>query len=121
MARDEAFCFYYQENLDLLESLGWELIPFSPLKDHHLPCSGLTAILLGGGYPELYAKELSELIPLFDLWLTPSIYPATAEEIRHKFVFIKELLDKMGLPLIDDEIMENVEKTLSNMGEIKSE
>lgn len=60
VARDEAFCFYYQENLDLLESLGWELIPFSPLKDHHLPCSGLTAILLGGGYPELYAKELSE-------------------------------------------------------------
>ncbi len=60
VARDEAFCFYYQENLDLLESLGWELIPFSPLKDHHLPGPGLTAILLGGGYPELYAKELSE-------------------------------------------------------------
>ena len=68
-----------------------------------------------------YAKELSELIPLFDLWLTPSIYPATAEEIHHKFVFIKELLDKMGLPLIDDEIMETVEKTLSDMGEIRSE
>ena len=68
-----------------------------------------------------YAKELSELIPLFDLWLTPSIYPATTEEIHHKFIFIKELLDKMGLPLIDDEIMEDVEKTLSNMGEIKSE
>ena len=64
-----------------------------------------------------YAKELSELIPLFDLWLTPSIYPATAEEIHHKFVFIKELLDKMGLPLIDDEIMEDVKKTLSKMGE----
>jgi AcrR family transcriptional regulator len=68
-----------------------------------------------------YAKELSELIPLFDLWMTPSIYPATTEEIHHKFIFIKELLDKMGLPLIDDEIMEDVEKTLSNMGEIKSE
>lgn len=60
VAKDEAFCFYYQENLDLLESLGWELIPFSPLHDRCLPCPGITAILLGGGYPELYAKELSE-------------------------------------------------------------
>ncbi len=64
-----------------------------------------------------YAKELSELIPLFDLWLTPSIYPATSEEIYHKFVFIKEIFDKMGLPLIDDEIMEDVKKTLVSMGE----
>lgn len=64
-----------------------------------------------------YAKELSELIPLFDLWLTPSIYPATLEEIYHKFIFIKELFDKMGLPLIDDEIMEDIKKTLISMGE----
>ena len=63
-----------------------------------------------------YARELSELIPLFDLWMTPSIYPATPEEIYHKFVFIKELFDKMGLPLIDDEIMEDVKKTLVSMG-----
>lgn len=63
-----------------------------------------------------YAKELSELLPLFDLWLIPSIYPATTEEIHHKFIFIKELLDKMGLPLFDDEIMEELKKTLSNMG-----
>ena len=60
VAKDEAFCFYYEENLDLLKSLGWELIPFSPLRDRQLPCPGITAILLGGGYPELYAKELSE-------------------------------------------------------------
>ena len=57
---DEAFCFYYQENLELLERNGWELVPFSPLKDHRLPCSGISAVLLGGGYPEVYAKELSE-------------------------------------------------------------
>ena len=67
-----------------------------------------------------YAKELSELIPLFDLWLTPSVYPATSEEMYHKFTFIKELLDKMGLPLIDDEIMETVKKTLSHMDENQS-
>jgi len=68
-----------------------------------------------------YAKELSELIPLLDLWLTPSVYPATSEEIYHKFIFIKELLSKMGLPLIDDEIMEDVKETLVNMGENQSE
>lgn len=67
-----------------------------------------------------YAKELSELIPLLDLWLTPSIYPATSEEMYHKFLFIKELLDKMGLPLIDDENMEAVKKTLVSMGENRS-
>lgn len=67
-----------------------------------------------------YAKELSELIPLLDLWLTPSIYPATSEEMYHKFLFIKDLLDKMGLPLIDDENMEAVKKTLVSMGENQS-
>lgn len=67
-----------------------------------------------------YAKELSELIPLLDLWLTPSIYPATSEEMYHKFLFIKELLDKMGLPLIDDENMIDVKKTLDRMGESQS-
>lgn len=60
VARDEAFCFYYQENLDLLKKNGWELIPFSPLHDSRLPGRGISAVLLGGGYPEVYAKELSE-------------------------------------------------------------
>ncbi len=60
IARDEAFCFYYQDNLDLLQQAGWELIPFSPLCDHRLPCAGISAILLGGGYPEVFVKELSE-------------------------------------------------------------
>lgn len=60
IARDEAFCFYYQDNLELLEKNGWKLLPFSPLHDRHLPCAGISAILLGGGYPEVYARELSE-------------------------------------------------------------
>ncbi len=58
VAMDEAFCFYYQENLDFLRQNGWELIPFSPLHDAALP-KQIQAVLLGGGYPELYAKELS--------------------------------------------------------------
>ena len=58
VARDEAFCFYYAENLSMLEQLGAELVFFSPLHDCELPkdCHGL---LLGGGYPELVAEALS--------------------------------------------------------------
>lgn len=63
VAMDEAFCFYYQENLDFLRQHGWELIPFSPLHDAALP-EQIQAILLGGGYPELYAKELSANEPM---------------------------------------------------------
>lgn len=57
IAKDEAFCFYYQDNLELLQSMGAELIPFSPMHDAHLPTS-LDGILLGGGYPELHVEEL---------------------------------------------------------------
>lgn len=59
VARDEAFCFYYKDNLELLESLGCELIEFSPLHDKKLP-ENVKGILLGGGYLELYGKELAE-------------------------------------------------------------
>ncbi len=59
VARDEAFCFYYEENLSLLERNGAQLVYFSPLHDQKLP-EALDGILLGGGYPELYAKELEK-------------------------------------------------------------
>lgn len=52
-----------------------------------------------------YAKELSELLPLINFWLIPSIYPDTAEGIYHKFKFIIEVLAKMGLPLFNDDEM----------------
>jgi cobyrinic acid a,c-diamide synthase len=58
VAMDDAFCFYYQENLDMLKELGAELVFFSPLKNKRLP-KGIKGIYLGGGYPELYAKRLS--------------------------------------------------------------
>lgn len=59
IARDEAFCFYYRDNLELLESLGAELVYFSPIHDKKLP-ENLNGLIFYGGYPELYAKDLSE-------------------------------------------------------------
>ena len=59
IARDEAFCFYYQDNLDLLQKYGAELVFFSPLRDRSLP-AGIDGIYLGGGYPELFAENLSK-------------------------------------------------------------
>ena len=59
VARDRAFCFYYDAALRLLEALGAEIAAFSPLTDTTLP-KGTTGLYLGGGYPELYARELAE-------------------------------------------------------------
>lgn len=58
VAEDEAFCFYYRDNLKLLEELGCKLVKFSPLHDKKLP-KQIQGILLGGGYPELHAQQLS--------------------------------------------------------------
>ena len=57
VAQDQAFCFYYPENLDLLKAEGAELIPFSPLHDDALPA--VEMLYLGGGYPELHADALT--------------------------------------------------------------
>ncbi len=63
VAKDEAFCFYYADSLDALTRAGAELCYFSPTRDEALP-EGLSGLYLGGGYPELYAKELSENVPM---------------------------------------------------------
>lgn len=58
VARDEAFCFMYEDNLELLKELGAELAEFSPLHDERLP-EGISGLILYGGYPELFAGKLS--------------------------------------------------------------
>lgn len=59
VARDNAFCFYYEDSLEALTEMGAELVPFSPLADERLP-ENIQGIYLGGGYPELYAERLEE-------------------------------------------------------------
>lgn len=63
-----------------------------------------------------YAKEIAELIPLLgDIWLYPSVYPATEEEIFRKFLFLKEMFEKMGVAIIDDEMVLLLKQQIRNI------
>lgn len=59
VAKDNAFCFYYPDNLEWLERFGAEIVPFSPVAGDPLP-PDLDGLYFGGGYPELHAKKLFE-------------------------------------------------------------
>ncbi|MDH5655171.1 MAG: hydrogenobyrinic acid a,c-diamide synthase (glutamine-hydrolyzing) [Spirochaetia bacterium] len=58
VAKDQAFTFYYPENLEALEECGADLIPFSPLNDTHLP--DVDAVYIGGGFPEMYLDTIEK-------------------------------------------------------------
>lgn len=95
VARDEAFCFCYQDNLEMMEKMGAELVFFSPLRDHHLPES-LDGLIFYGGYPELYAKTLSE-------------NEAMRREIRHMLDTGTPYLAECGGFMYLHEILEDME------------
>jgi cobyrinic acid a,c-diamide synthase len=63
IALDKSFNFYYQDNLDILEKLGAELVYFSPLKDKKIP-DNIQVLYFGGGFPEIFAEELSNNIQI---------------------------------------------------------
>lgn len=64
-----------------------------------------------------YVKELSELLPLINFWLMPSIFPATEQELHHKYRFVMEVLEHMGLPLLNDDILSFTEKFITDISE----
>lgn len=64
-----------------------------------------------------YAKELSELLPLINFWLMPSVFPAAEEELHRKYRFVMEVLNHMGLPLFDDEIVSFTERFIHDISE----
>lgn len=73
VAMDKAFCFYYADNLELLSEMGANIVPFSPINDEKLP-ENIHGIILGGGYPEVYAKDLCNNISMKE-----SIYKAISK------------------------------------------
>lgn len=65
-----------------------------------------------GSIKSEYTKELSELLPLVDFWFMPSLYPATAEELRHKYNFVTQTLAMLGLPVLDEETGATAERLI---------
>ncbi len=109
---DHAFHFYYEDNLDILKNYGAEILPFSPLKDKKLP-PDTAGIYLGGGFPELFARELSDNLcirkeilekasqgmPVFAecgglMYLVKRLVTSNGEEIKMAGVFPGEI--RMG-------------------------
>lgn len=65
VAQDDAFCFTYEDNLQLLEECGAEIVPFSPIRDRCVP-EGVGGIILSGGYPELYGAALESNVSMLE-------------------------------------------------------
>ena len=75
-----------------------------------------------GSLHTAYVRELAELLPLLtSLWMLPSVFPATREEMRRKFTFLGEMLEAMGVPLFDDSIRQLVDDFFARVPETESE
>lgn len=94
VAKDEAFCFFYEDNLELLRRMGAELVEFSPIHDDRLP-EQIQGLILNGGYPELYGRQLSENHSMRD-----SIRQALAAGMPHTaecggFMYLHDYMEDM--------------------------
>lgn len=68
-----------------------------------------------GSIPTQYAKELSQLLPLIDFWLTPSVFPGTLEELLHRCRFVQMVLAAAGLPLLEGEQLAQTQDIIRNL------
>lgn len=95
VARDQAFCFQYEENEHALRQAGWDIVPFSPLHDRAVPEA--SALYLCGGYPEIVAAELSANASMLASVRT---FAASGKEIWAEcggYMYLcRELLDSRG-------------------------
>ncbi len=96
VAMDKAFCFYYGDSLDVLSQMGAVLVPFSPLEDCALP-PDIQGLYLGGGYPELYAEQLSKNKSMLDAVRTAltSGLPCIAE--CGGFMYLTEAIGRFSM------------------------
>ena len=107
-----------QLNIEALPLLKNPRILVEMIQSNHQQLTPLWRDLLEEGIADgsiqtEYPKEIAELIPLLgDVWLYPNLFPATEEELVHRFFFFKEMLEKMGAPIIDDELAELVQARL---------
>lgn len=108
LASDEAFCFTYEDNIQLLKDCGAEVVPFSPISDHSLP-EGISGIVLSGGYPELHGEALASNLTMLT-------------DIRSKILAGMPCMAECGGFMYLHERMEDHEGILRNMvGVIKGE
>lgn len=68
-----------------------------------------------------YIKELSEILPLINFWLIPSIFPATEQELYHKYQFVVEVLEHIGLPILDNEMVSFAKNVIKDISQKKGE
>ena len=97
VAKDEAFCFIYEENIELLEAAGFEPVWFSPLHDNEIP-KGAKALYLPGGYPELYTMELSKNDRMLYSVKTAILHGIPTFAECGGFMYLHERLD--GIPMV---------------------
>lgn len=109
LAKDEAFCFYYEDNINLLKNEGAQIVEFSPLHDKEIP-KDVYGIILGGGYPELFAEQLESNLQMKNSIVNaiqkgiPSIAECGGFMYLHKNLIKKNKKSYKMLGIIDGDV-----------------